>query len=136
LDAASRALRHLRRGIRRGTVSAVQKLSGAMQMSPAFALPFDLDALQHPRLQRSTKFLYGPEAIRVVSLLEFVERVQVWFLVELEYFVRPKSRYGEYFKHAKSCYGVITDTRLSLSIHTQSSGSGRNLWAGGQFFWG
>jgi hypothetical protein len=125
-------------------VSAVQKLSGAMQMSPAFALPFDLDALQHPRLQRSTKFLYGPEAIRVVSLLEFVERVQVWFLVELEYFVRPKSRYGEYFKHAKSCYGVITDTRLEssptpglrLSIHTQSSGSGRNLWAGGQFFWG
>jgi hypothetical protein len=65
-------------------VSAVQKLSGAMQMSAAFAPPLDLDALQHPRLKRSTKFLYGPEAIRVGSLLEFVERVQAWFRVELD----------------------------------------------------
>ncbi len=80
-------------------MSAVQKLSGAMQMSPAFAPPLDHDALQHPRLQRSTRFLYGPEAIRVGSLLEFVERVQAWFLVKLEYLVRPQARHGEHFEH-------------------------------------
>ena len=47
----------------------VQELSGAMEMAPAFALAFNLDSLQDLRLQRSTKPLYGPEAICLGSLL-------------------------------------------------------------------
>ena len=71
-----------------------------MEVAPALAITPDLETLQDLRLKRSTKSFHGPEAIRLGSLLEFVERAEPQFPMEFEHLVRPQAGHGEHFEHA------------------------------------